>query len=156
MMPSPESGKGGGHHHRRPPTGGSGAAGASSDTGAVIQQPAPSTTSSAAPVTANMTRNPALTGGTDSAIGQSSPPVPDVFASGGGPAVTDHSGGGANTLASCMSFWDSATHMSKPEWRATCVRTLNGIDLPADGGMTVPTSAHAHVRHARTRTQAAP
>lgn len=150
------SGKGAGHHHGRPPSGGStGSSAASSDSGAVIEQSTTPTTSSAPPVTANTTRNPSLTGGTDPTIGQSSPPVPDVFASGGGTAAVDHSGGGANTLASCMSFWDASTHMSKPEWRATCVRTLNGIDLPADGGMTVPTSARAHVRHTRTHTQAA-
>ena len=154
-MPASGAGKGGGHHRGRPPAGsGSGSPAASSDTGGVIQQSTPMT-SPAAPVTADMTRNPALTGGTNPAIGQSSPAVPDVFASGGGPAVTDHSGGGANTLASCMGFWDPATHMSKPEWRATCVRTLNGIDLPADGGVSVLTSAHTHVRHTRTRTHAA-
>jgi hypothetical protein len=148
-------GKGSGHHHRSPPAGGStsSSSAASGSGAAIVEQSTPAATSSSTPpVTANMARDSALTGGTDPAIGQSSPPVPDVFASGGGPAVTDHSGGGANTLASCMSFWDSATHMSKPEWRATCVRTLNGIDLPADGGMTAPPSTRAHVRHMRTRT----
>jgi hypothetical protein len=157
MTAMPSSGMGH-HHHGRPPSGGNtGSSSATSDgAAAAIEQSTPATTtSSAPPVTANMTRNSTLTGGTDPAIGQSSPPVPDVFASGGGPAVTDHSGGGANTLASCMGFWDSATHMSKSEWRDTCVRTLNGIDLPADGGMTVPTSARAHARQPRTRTQQA-
>ncbi len=150
------SGKGAGHHHGRPPSGGStGSSAASSNAGSVIEQSTPTITSSAPPVTADTTRNPALTGGTDPTIGQSSPPVPDVFASGGGTAAVDHSGGGANTLASCMGFWDPATHMSKPEWRATCVRTLNGIDLPADGGMSVLTSANMHMRHTRTRTHAA-
>jgi hypothetical protein len=153
---SSDTGKGARHHPGKPPSGGStGSSASSSSAGVVIEQSTPTTTSSASPVTANTTRNPALTGGTDPNIGQSSPPVPDVFASGGGTAAVDHSGGGANTLASCMSFWDSATHMSKPEWRATCVRTLNGIDLPADGGMTVTTSTRAHVRHTRTRAQAA-
>jgi hypothetical protein len=28
-----------------------------------------------------------------------------------------------------MAFWDSNTHMSKPEWRETCQRTLQGIEL---------------------------
>jgi hypothetical protein len=23
-----------------------------------------------------------------------------------------------------MGFWEPATHMSKPEWRATCLRTM--------------------------------
>lgn len=154
--PTSGSGKGSGHHPGKPPSGGStGSSTSSSSAGVVIEQSTASTSSSAAPVTANTTRNPALTGGTDPAIGQSSPPVPDVFASGGGTAAVDHSGGGANTLASCMSFWDSATHMSKSEWRDTCVRTLNGIDLPADSGMTVPTSTRAHVRHTRAQAQPA-
>lgn len=148
-------GTGTGHHPGKPPPGGStGSSAASNSAGAVIEQSTPTTTSSALPVTANTTRNSGLTGGTDPAIGQSSPPVPDVFASGGGTAAVDHSGGSGSTLANCMQLWDTATHMSKPEWRATCVRTLNGIDLPADGGMTVPTSTRAHVRHTRTSTQA--
>jgi hypothetical protein len=24
-----------------------------------------------------------------------------------------------------MGFWDRATHMSKPEWRAACLRTMD-------------------------------
>jgi hypothetical protein len=148
-------GSGAGHHPGKPPPGGStGSSAASSSAGGGIEQSTPTATSSAPPVTANTTRNSALTGGTDPAIGQSSPPVPNVFASGGGTGAVDHSGGSGNTLAACMQLWDTATHMSKPEWRATCVRTLNGIDLPADGGMTVPTSTRAHVRHTRTRAQA--
>ena len=128
-----------------------GSSGSSSSAGVLIEQSVPATTP---PVTADMTRNPALTGGTDPAIGQSSPPVPDVFATGGGTAVIDHSGGSGKTLADCMQLWDAHTHMSKPEWRVTCGRTLNGIDLPADGGVTIPASARAHVRHARSRAQA--
>ena len=149
------SGKGTEHHPGTPSSGGNIGASTSSNTAAaVIDQSTPTTTSSAPPVTANTARNSALTGGTDPAIGQSSPPVPEVFASGGGTAAVDHSGGSGKTLADCMQLWDAHTHMSKPEWRITCVRTLNGIDLPADGGVTVPTSTHAHVRHTRTRAQA--
>ena len=149
------SSKGTEHHPGKPPPGGStGSSAASNGAGAVIEQSTPTTTSSAPPVTANTTRNSGLTSGTDPAIGQSSPPVPDVFASGGGTAAVDHSGGSGSTLANCMQLWDASTHMSKPEWRQTCARTLNGIDLPADGGMTVPTSMRAHLRHTRTRAQA--
>jgi hypothetical protein len=32
----------------------------------------------------------------------------------------------AETLADCLSFWNSGTHMSKDEWRRTCERTMNG------------------------------
>jgi hypothetical protein len=38
-------------------------------------------------------------------------------------------GGGGATLADCMALWDPSTHMTRPEWRATCVRTLNGLEL---------------------------
>ena len=148
-------GTGTGHHPGKPPPRGStGSSAASNGAGAVIEQSTPTITSSAPPVTANTTRNSALTGGTDPAIGQSSPPVPDIFATGGGTAAVDHSGGSGSTLVNCMQLWDASTHMSKPEWRQTCARTLNGINLPADGGMTVPTSTRAHVRHTRTRAQA--
>jgi hypothetical protein len=30
--------------------------------------------------------------------------------------------GGGEALASCMAYWDPATHMSKTEWRRACVR----------------------------------
>ena len=147
MSTTPSSGNGMGHLHDQPPSGGNTHSSAAVDsTGAVIQQSTPTTTSSAPPVAASTTRNTALTSGTDPAIGQPSPPVPDVFASGGGTAAVDHSGGSGNTLASCMQLWDASTHMSKPEWRTTCVRTLNGIDLPTEVGAA---TVHTHSRHAQ-------
>lgn len=147
-------GKGTGHHPGKPSGGSTGAsASSSSSAGVVIQQSTSTTTSSAAPVTADMTRNPSLTGGTDPAIGQPSPRVPDVVASGGGTATIDHSGGSGNTLADCMRLWDFASHMSKAEWRTTCERTLNGIDLPTELGGPAP--AHPHIRHAKAHTQVA-
>ena len=33
-------------------------------------------------------------------------------------------GGGGKTLADCMGFWDRETHMTKAEWKAACVRTM--------------------------------
>ena len=33
-------------------------------------------------------------------------------------------GGGGKSLADCMGFWDRETHMSKAEWKAACVRTM--------------------------------
>ena len=33
-------------------------------------------------------------------------------------------GGGGKTLADCMGFWEPATHMTKTEWRAACLRTM--------------------------------
>jgi hypothetical protein len=38
-------------------------------------------------------------------------------------------GGGADTMESCMGFWDRGTHMTKAEWHAACTRTLNRLDL---------------------------
>jgi hypothetical protein len=64
------------------------------------------------------------------------PQLPDQFATGGSSGIDlsgssntaegrpSTPGGGGNSLASCMSFWEPATHMSKPEWRATCLRTM--------------------------------
>jgi hypothetical protein len=151
----------GDHHHHRPPArsggSGSGALGAANAFDQSTMTVPTQTQVPSPPV--NTGRNPALTGGTDPAIGQPSPPVPDIFASSGGSATIDHSGGGQNTLASCMSFWDSATHMSRAEWRQTCNRTLNGIDLPVEmGGAPAPTRSaemrptsarHASVRETR-------
>jgi hypothetical protein len=109
------------------------------------------------------TANPML-GGADANAGAVSPRLPDIFATSGGTAGIDHSGGGGNTLASCMGFWDNTTHMSRAEWRQTCVRTLNGIDLPVEmggpqavasgssGSRVTTTSAPSRAaHHARTR-----
>ncbi len=38
-------------------------------------------------------------------------------------------GGGGGTINDCMALWDKDTHMSKSEWRRTCRRTLNGIEI---------------------------
>jgi hypothetical protein len=61
------------------------------------------------------------------------PETPNELSSGGTPRQGPLFGGGGSTLADCMSIWDRTTDMSKSEWRATCVRTLNGIDLPTEG-----------------------
>jgi hypothetical protein len=37
-------------------------------------------------------------------------------------------GGGGKTVAECMGFWESATHMSKQEWRAACQRVQHRLD----------------------------
>ena len=46
--------------------------------------------------------------------------------SGGSPSETAPSapGGGGNTLADCMDFWDRGTHMTKAQWKAACVRSI--------------------------------
>ena len=46
--------------------------------------------------------------------------------SGGSPSETAPSapGGGGKTLADCMGFWDRGTHMTKAEWKAACVRSI--------------------------------
>ena len=70
-----------------------------------------------------------------------SPQLPTQFATGGStpsnlalsPGTSSGSqseaapsapGGGGGTLADCMGFWDRETHMTKPEWKAACLRTL--------------------------------
>jgi len=56
---------------------------------------------------------------------------PSLISSGPSPSESapSHPGGGGETLADCMGFWDQGTHMSKTEWRTACVRTLNRLDL---------------------------
>jgi hypothetical protein len=62
------------------------------------------------------------------------PPVPeDIVSSGGALVPREPIPGAGVTFADCMAIWEPATHMSKSEWRTTCVRTLNGISLlPSD------------------------
>lgn len=79
-----------------------------------------------------------------------SPPLDTAISSGGGtPTTNSGGGGGGKTLADCMAFWDAGTHMSKPEWRQACQRTLQGIDLL--GGVTVtaaqPKTGARHVHN---------
>jgi len=60
--------------------------------------------------------------------------TPDVAvdSSSGGISRTSNPGAAGLTLADCMAVWEPALHMSKGEWRSTCVRTLNGVELPPD------------------------
>jgi hypothetical protein len=57
----------------------------------------------------------ALSPGTPSATPQSTSPSE---------AAPSHPGGGGKSLADCMAFWEPATHMSKAQWKASCVRTI--------------------------------
>jgi len=53
--------------------------------------------------------------------------APTAGAAPGTPAevsATDLNGGHQDTLADCMAIWDKATHMTKAEWRATCLRNM--------------------------------
>jgi hypothetical protein len=76
-------------------------------------------------------------------IAQPSPQLPTQFATGGSSGVNtglaagtplspseskpSSPGGGGKSLEACMGFWDAATHMSKNEWRATCLRTMKNF-----------------------------
>ena len=73
-------------------------------------------------------------------IAEPLPPLPEQFSTGGSTGVNlalspgstgspSSPGGGGKDLASCMGFWDRATHMSKPEWRSACLRTME--DYPS-------------------------
>lgn len=66
------------------------------------------------------------------------PPPGGTLAASPGPTQppTLQFGGGGSTLADCMSIWEPATHMSKSEWRATCVNPMNSIDLPPPAQIT--------------------
>jgi hypothetical protein len=147
--------------HHRSPTGSSSFGGTStpaqsttSSESLVIEQSSGASAQTQVPSPpVNNGRNPNLTGGTDPAIGQPSPPVANTFASSGGTAAPDHSGGGGASLAACMGFWEPATHMTKTEWRTTCIRTLNGIDLPVEtAGTSSPHTGSAHAGRAHTRS----
>lgn len=80
--------------------------------------------------------------------------------SAGGTSATSTPGGGGKTLADCMAIWAPDTHMTKVEWRDTCKRTLNGIEMPTEtasaGTSATHTAAKPHgkranrlARHAR-------
>jgi hypothetical protein len=62
-----------------------------------------------------------------SALSNSSPSA--SITKGESASITAH-GGGA-TLQDCMALWDTATHMSKQEWKAACKRTMV-FELPDD------------------------
>jgi hypothetical protein len=33
-------------------------------------------------------------------------------------------GGGRDTMEACMDYWERATHMTKAEWKAACLRSF--------------------------------
>ena len=43
-------------------------------------------------------------------------------------SATSAPGGGGETLQDCLNYWDSATHMTKAEWRRACVRIQNRLE----------------------------
>jgi hypothetical protein len=73
------------------------------------------------------------------AIAPMSPQLPTQFSTGGttqsnlalspGSSSSEPTrlGGGGDTLADCMGFWERATHMTKAEWKAACQRTVNRL-----------------------------
>jgi hypothetical protein len=61
------------------------------------------------------------TGGTLQPNMALSPDASSASQSGSAPSTP---GGGGKSLADCMGFWDRATHMSKGEWKAACVRSM--------------------------------
>ncbi len=70
-------------------------------------------------------------------VTQPAPGFDPVTATSGGSARTNPTpGGGGATLPECMALWDRSTHMTRAEWRETCQRTLNGLDLPTGDAST--------------------
>jgi hypothetical protein len=43
-------------------------------------------------------------------------------------ATPSIAGGGGSSMADCMEFWEPATHMTKAEWKAACVRSMHRLD----------------------------
>lgn len=76
-------------------------------------------------------------------------PLDPVSTESGGSSRQPDYGAGGPTLASCMAIWEPVLDMTKAEWKATCVRTLNGVDLPASGSQVAqhPTRRTAHIGH---------
>src|SRR6185295_2315008 len=120
---------------RANPTAANTSAAASAATAAGPATSAPTTTPVTGPA-ASAAPEPALP-----ALSPMSDPLPTQFATGGGsspnlalsPATSPSSpsqsapsspGGGGKSLKDCMGFWDAATHMTKPEWRAACKRSM--------------------------------
>ncbi|MGE0699026.1 MAG: hypothetical protein AB7O57_08015 [Hyphomicrobiaceae bacterium] len=38
------------------------------------------------------------------------------------------------SLEDCMAYWDSSSHMTRAEWRATCKRSIDAIRATAKSG----------------------
>ncbi len=96
----------------------------------------------------------ANTSPTEPTLAPLSPTIPDGEVSSGGALVPrEPIPGGGPSLADCMDIWEPATHMSQAEWRTTCVRTLNGVDLVptqvAGNPGKEPASKPDATRHAR-------
>jgi hypothetical protein len=97
-----------------------------STVGTITPPPAPPAAAPAPQIAAPIPQLGAITPLSDSAA------VPTAQVTGGssGVALGETPGGGREGLQACMEFWDSATHMTKPEWKAACQRStyrLQGI-----------------------------
>src|SRR5262245_46595822 len=63
----------------------------------------------------------------------SSTAVPTALPTGGSSGVPlSTPGGGREGLAACLEFWDSATHMTKAEWKAACERSVHRLETITD------------------------
>jgi hypothetical protein len=97
-----------------------------STVGTITPPPAPPAAAPTPQIAAPIPQLGAITPLSDSAA------VPTAQATGGssGVALGETPGGGREGLQACMEFWDSATHMTKAEWKAACQRStyrLQGI-----------------------------
>jgi hypothetical protein len=135
------------HHHHMPPPSTGTTSPPPTTTTVVTTTPASSTSassssdSSSAAAASEQSSSPST-----SVTSQQTQPA-DTSVSTGGTLATDHSGGGGDTLAACMSFWKADTTMTRVEWRDTCVRTLNGLDI--GGGVTDNIGTTASQTHHR-------
>jgi hypothetical protein len=66
-------------------------------------------------------------------------PLSTTVGSGGSSGVS-LPGGGGKSLQDCIAFWDRETHMTKPEWKAACQRSIRRLeDLPSMDLLPAPT-----------------
>ena len=107
------------------------------------------TTNTSASSSASATAAPSSSTTTTTTTNQTQP-TDTTFSTGGTLAADQRPGGGGDTLAACMSYWKQDTDMTKVEWRDTCKRTLNGLDL--GGGVTDNPAITASRAHRPTRT----
>lgn len=152
---SPQFGEAHHNRHPTPPTGSQ-----TSPTSTVVTSPTDDIVFPPIPSVADTPMPAAPTSAATPSTAIQETPVPDTsFSTGGTLAVDQHPGGGGDTLASCMAYWQPDTTMTKTEWRDTCERTLNGLD--AGGGVTdnvaaaTPAQGTRHAASSRTHRAAA-
>lgn len=124
---------------------GSGSAAAAAEAAAQAAAAAASSATAAPATTAATTKTvmPAPAAAAAAPAASPDPTQPATITSSGGSSGTNL-GGGYKSLNDCVALWEPALHMSKTEWRQTCQRTSNGLNLPLEDVKTTPARHAAH------------